>query len=209
MTERIVVSEPLPMPTGPPPRGPWTLVAILGAVGVAVLIAIVALTTEGDGRDHQAGRRPRVAAVRSQNPRPRTDEAAPATEPETTDGSESTDSTTTSDPVTTPAPSSTGPVISYLTAPLGMVCDPGETVRPVDVTVRAERVTALEITGPEPTGASVRAPVNEPTIVTTLPIPARCSGANDFRIVATGTDGSTVERHVTVLGRVRPKPPGP
>ena len=209
MTDRIVVSEPLPMPTGPPPRRPWLLVAVLGAIGVAVLIGIVAVPTGDDGRDKQAVRRARVAAARSQNPRPRTDEAAPVTEPETTDGSESTDSTTTSHPVTTPAPSSTGPVISYLTAPLGIVCDPGETVRPVDVTVRAERVTALEITGPEPTGASVRAPVNEPTIVTTLPIPARCSGANDFRIVATGTDGSTVERHVTVLGRVRPRPPGP
>ena len=197
------------MPTGPPPRGPWILAAVSGR------------GRRGDTRrDHRdcdrrrrrgsggRRRRPGASAAHVTTRPSKADGSASGTEPESNSGSGSGTSTPTVGEGTTTPTSSTGPVISYFTAPTSIVCDPGETVRSVDITVRAERVTELTVSGPGGGSQRLSATANDPTIVGTVAMPAGCATANDFVVTATGTDGSTVERRVTVTGRVRPPAPG-
>ena len=207
MTDRVVTSEPLPMPTGRPPRGPWILAAVFAAVGVAALVAFVAIANGDDDGGVSVHRRdPPAGGVTTTSPN--AGASGSGTEPETHGGSGSGTPKRTSDQGSTTSTSSTGPVISYLTAPASVVCDPGETVRAVDVTVRAERVTKLTVSGPEAGGHELSATATDPTIVGTVPMTARCATATDIVVIAIGTDGSTVERRVTVAGRVRPPAPG-
>jgi len=176
--------------------------AVLTVVGMGALIAVIVMATRSDDGESASVRRSRSQSVKG---RPQTPASTATNGANTAESSRaSTTTSTTASAPTTPTTSSTGPSISYLTAPASIVCDTHENERTIDVTLRAERVTTVSISGDQQASRQLVATAANPEIVGTVPMNARCSTTNDFVVKATGTDGSTVERHVTVVARVRP-----